>query len=94
MDTVVQQNASLVEEAAAATESMKDQSGSLLQLVSRFRLGNEEALAQGASASVQEQPAPKIVPIQTRPRARAVPVLSTAAAVPPRRTANSQWQEF
>ncbi|MBK0393178.1 HAMP domain-containing protein [Ramlibacter sp. CrO1] len=94
MDIVVQQNASLVEEAAAATESMKEQSGSLLQLVSRFRLGNEEALAQGASASVQEQPAPKIVPIQTRPRARAVPVLSTAAAVPPRRTANSQWQEF
>jgi hypothetical protein len=39
MDQVVQQNASLVEEATAATESMKEQAASLLQLVSRFKLG-------------------------------------------------------
>jgi methyl-accepting chemotaxis protein len=38
MDQVVQQNASLVEEAAAATESMKGQAAVLLQTVSRFRL--------------------------------------------------------
>jgi methyl-accepting chemotaxis protein len=39
MDQVVQQNASLVEEATAATESMKSQAQTLLQLVSSFRLG-------------------------------------------------------
>jgi methyl-accepting chemotaxis protein len=38
MDQVVQQNASLVEEASAATEAMKDQSATLLQMVARFRL--------------------------------------------------------
>ena len=42
MDQVVQQNASLVEEATAATESMKEQAASLLQLVSRFRLGGAD----------------------------------------------------
>jgi methyl-accepting chemotaxis protein len=43
MDHVVQQNASLVEEAAAATESLKDRSAALLQLVARFRLENGAA---------------------------------------------------
>jgi methyl-accepting chemotaxis protein len=46
MDRVVQQNASLVEEAAAATESMKEQAGALLQMVSRFRVGNEGAAGE------------------------------------------------
>ncbi|RYF15572.1 MAG: hypothetical protein EOO30_14120 [Comamonadaceae bacterium] len=41
----MQQNASLVEEATAATESMKEQAGSLLRTVSRFRLGGESAQA-------------------------------------------------
>src|SRR6185369_16217675 len=43
MDQMVQQNAALVEEAAGAAESMKDQAGSLLQLVSRFKLGGEHS---------------------------------------------------
>jgi methyl-accepting chemotaxis protein len=38
MEHVVQQNASLVEEASAATESMKDQAGTLLRTVAQFRL--------------------------------------------------------
>ncbi len=38
MDQVVQQNASLVEEATAATEAMKAQAAALLHVVSRFRL--------------------------------------------------------
>jgi methyl-accepting chemotaxis protein len=38
MDQVVQQNASLVEQASAATGSMNEQAGALLHLVSRFRL--------------------------------------------------------
>ena len=45
MDRVVQQNAALVEEATAATESMKEQAGSLLDMVSRFRLGDAQAIA-------------------------------------------------
>jgi methyl-accepting chemotaxis protein len=38
MDVVVQQNAALVEEAAAATESMKEEAELLLERVARFRL--------------------------------------------------------
>jgi methyl-accepting chemotaxis protein len=39
MDQTVQQNATLVEEATAATESMREQAAALLQVVSRFKLG-------------------------------------------------------
>jgi methyl-accepting chemotaxis protein len=51
MDGVVQQNASLVEEAAAATESMKQQAAALLHLVSRFRV-NAEARSPALQADV------------------------------------------
>jgi methyl-accepting chemotaxis protein len=40
MEQVVQQNASLVEEASAATEAMKAQANLLLQMVARFNLGD------------------------------------------------------
>src|SRR5512140_864466 len=56
MDQVVQQNASLVEEATAATESMKEQAGSLLQLVSRFKLGGGEGDASEPIRVRSEQP--------------------------------------
>jgi methyl-accepting chemotaxis protein len=40
MDQVVQQNATLVEEATAATEAMKEQAEALLAKVARFKLGD------------------------------------------------------
>ena len=43
MDEVTQQNAALVEEAAAAAEAMQNQAGSLAQVVSVFKLSNEIA---------------------------------------------------
>ncbi|VTU20211.1 methyl-accepting chemotaxis protein [Variovorax sp. RA8] len=42
MDQVTQQNAALVEEAAAAAQSMQEQAGSLVQAVSVFRLKTTE----------------------------------------------------
>ena len=45
MDQVVQQNASLVEEATAATESMMEPAGALLQVVSRFKLAEVATVA-------------------------------------------------
>jgi len=42
MDQVTQQNAALVEEAAAAAASLQEQAGGLLQVVSVFRLGQEQ----------------------------------------------------
>ena len=38
MDDVTQQNAALVEESAAASESLRDQAARLTEVVGRFRL--------------------------------------------------------
>ena len=63
MDEVTQQNAALVEEAAAAAGSMQDQSADLTRAVSAFRLpgGAERVLAVEAVSSVHagETPAPR-----------------------------------
>src|SRR4051812_24845323 len=45
MEHVVQQNASMVEEAGAATEALRLQAQGMLDLVSRFRLGDATAQA-------------------------------------------------
>ncbi|HYE40085.1 MAG TPA: methyl-accepting chemotaxis protein, partial [Ramlibacter sp.] len=86
MDQVVQQNASLVEEATAATESMKEQASTLLRTVSRFRLGGESA------ASVQA--AGGVAPIRFEPRAQ----LTGAPALLEQRGAAAQapgeWRTF
>lgn len=44
MDQVTQQNAALVEEAAAAASSLKTQAGELVQAVAVFRLAQEQAI--------------------------------------------------
>ena len=101
MDQVVQQNASLVEEATAATESMKEQAASLLQTVSRFNLGGSDAAfaalrettpaAVAAPAPVSHAMAP--MPIKVRPSAKAPAAQLNAPFAPPGR-GNGEWQEF
>lgn len=55
MDQVTQQNAALVEEAAAATESMQIQAQQLSKAVSVFRLDPHDA---GQPVAVRRSPAP------------------------------------
>jgi hypothetical protein len=55
MDEVTQQNAALVEEAAAAAGSLQEQANNLSQLVSVFKLDSTYAMAT-------------IVPAKLRPR--------------------------
>jgi methyl-accepting chemotaxis protein len=68
MDQVTQQNASLVEEAAAAAESLQEQAGKLSTLVSVFRLGAEAQEAarapfrHPAAATRLAAPAPRPAP--------------------------------
>ncbi len=45
MDEVTQQNAALVEESAAAAESMEEQAGQMSQIVARFKLSNDQTAA-------------------------------------------------
>ncbi|MBP0600300.1 MCP four helix bundle domain-containing protein [Herbaspirillum sp. LeCh32-8] len=65
MDQVTQQNAALVEEAAAAAQSLQDQADSLQQIVSIFRIDGRQLAAMGKPAQAQRVPqaqAPRSVP--------------------------------
>ena len=48
MDEMTQQNAALVEQAAAAADSMRQQSGELAQRVSVFKVGSSRKPTQNA----------------------------------------------
>lgn len=96
MDTVTQQNAALVEQAAAAAESMQDQAAKLSNLVSVFKLGAESSVPVVAKQQKSvEPPQPKLAPVAQR---KALPAASTSpAARQPQRTtnnANEDWEEF
>ncbi|HEY0884216.1 MAG TPA: hypothetical protein VGE20_02985, partial [Ramlibacter sp.] len=58
MDQVTQQNASLVEEASAAAQSMRDQARHLMAAVGEFRLAGDAGQGADAATPVPE-PAPE-----------------------------------
>jgi len=100
LDQMTQQNAALVEESAAAADSMKHQAGHLSGLVSTFRLGDD---AGPAWAAVAPPPSAHVVAAQrvieaaaARPVARVTPSPSPAAntAPSPRPAADSDWESF
>jgi methyl-accepting chemotaxis protein-1 (serine sensor receptor) len=107
MDTVTQQNAALVEEAAAASQAMQEQAVKLAEMVAVFQVeGSAAAARRGpaatsavratAAAAAPRKPALKLSP---RPAAKpaAKPVAKPAAAPTPRKAPadNSQeWEEF
>jgi len=74
MDGMTQQNAALVEQAAAAAQSLQDQAGELQRVVSVFRLVEGEEAYQAPAA-----PKAPAAPVATRAVAvRPAPVASTA----------------
>ena len=99
MDQVVQQNASLVEEATAATESMKEQAASLLQLVSRFKLGGGEGEARraaGCSAAPGGRAAQGAAPAPIKVRTEQARLTSGFGALGAsvKASGNGEWKEF
>ncbi|WP_296942360.1 methyl-accepting chemotaxis protein [uncultured Massilia sp.] len=74
MDNVTQQNAGLVEEAAAASEALQDQAVKLSELVSVFRVAARQEAAAPAPA-----PAPAPRKAQARAAAAALPAPAAAA---------------
>ena len=79
MDQATQQNAALVEESAAAAESLRDQAQQLVQVVAVFRLdGVEDAAMARAVAPVAHVAAAK--PKAAAPVRKAAPVARPAAA--------------
>ena len=71
LDQMTQQNAALVEESAAAAQSLREQAEQLAQVVSTFKLGGEAALAV-------RMPAPQAP--RTTPRAVVPPARRAASA--------------
>ena len=100
LDTVTQQNAALVEEAAASSEAMDEQSFELKELVSFFNVGD---VHQGRGMPQRSSPAParssrqappsRASAIQSRPK---VSIKAAAPARPVRKQANTSedWQDF
>jgi methyl-accepting chemotaxis protein len=98
MDDVTQQNAALVEEAAAASEAMQEQAARLAEAVSVFKVGASAAislasaaprLAGKAPAARVAPPAPRkaVAPAKAGAPARKLPAISSAAK-------NDEWEEF
>ncbi|WP_374580253.1 methyl-accepting chemotaxis protein [Pseudoduganella sp.] len=93
MDEMTQQNAALVEEAAAAAESMQDQATNLAQAVSIFKLAGDEFAKRAAPPVRKAKPAAP---------ARSTAVVPAAAAEPkqtPKKLATAapsgdDWEEF
>ena len=90
MDTVTQQNAALVEEAAAAAESLQDQASNLTNVVSAFKLGGHARVEQATAPKLKVVPkAPKPVSAKTT-AAPATSQRGNLALAP----AGADWEEY
>ncbi len=96
MDQVTQRNAAMVEETSAATHRLSGEAGHLVTLVSRFKVGAEDAQLRSRA----EQP---LRPVAVSGRAAAVAsparklmnsVSRALNAQPAAASANGDWQEF
>ncbi len=109
MESVVQQDAALVEQAAAAAQSLQDQAGELAQMVSIFKLDagqqvfghlmdNKDLKLHPGDPGFESQPAPRPASAARRslPKPAAPPVAKKPANHPtkPSSTAHDGWEEF
>ncbi|WP_338878539.1 methyl-accepting chemotaxis protein [Achromobacter veterisilvae] len=79
MDEVTQQNAALVEEAAAAAGSLQEQAQRLAEAVSVFKINAGEVIEVPARQLAQQRPAPRVAaPVA----AREAPAAAAAKAAP------------
>jgi len=94
MDEVTQQNAALVEEAAAASESMDEQSKGLSQLMEFFTINESESEASASMA--QSKPAAQTRHTSPRPSAAVAPKERSGSRSKASNTpvADDEWEEF
>jgi len=97
MDEVTQQNAALVEEAAAASASLQDQANTLTEAVSVFKL---EGAAYSARPAHAMTASPKTLTGMNTPKGmKAKPKAMPAPVARPKKLAvagggNEEWEEF
>ena len=89
MDQVTQQNAALVEEAAAAAGSLNDQAGKLAQVVSVFKMEEMQTVTPAARPS-----SPALNPIRTEKPAAARRVVNATQARSIANGSDQGWEEF
>jgi methyl-accepting chemotaxis protein len=103
MDGMTQQNAALVEQAAAAAQSLQDQAAELAHVVSIFKLveGEEKPAAYvpapvAAAPVAVRKPAPALRPVKslTRKAEAAAPVAAPAPRKAAAASSNDEWEEF
>ncbi|MGZ5202211.1 MAG: methyl-accepting chemotaxis protein [Telluria sp.] len=87
MDQSTQENAALVEEAAAAATSMQEQADRLARVVGRFRLAARQSVAAPRALGAAAMPRIAAMPA---PAAYAAPRHETRAAA----VAGSDWEQF
>jgi methyl-accepting chemotaxis protein len=97
MDTVTQQNAALVEQASAASQTLTEQAANLIQLIARYKysgaIGVARVVASPPSAPrVERRSASR--PWSGRPKAGAAPARPSAAESAPRKSGGDDWSEF
>ena len=106
LDNVTQQNAALVEEAAAAADSLNQQAGRMVEVVSIFKLAGGEAsirpsapkarfvsqsAPRKATALTRSQPAPKRIAAKPVTAPKRLTVSAPAGAKP---AASDDWETF
>jgi len=100
MDQVTQQNAALVEQSAAAAQSLKDQAAQLSQAVAVFKLSaaaTQVAIAQASASSRTTTAAParaKRAAPSPRPTPRRAPAPVAPVSAKPAASGGDTWQEF
>ncbi|MCM3566394.1 chemotaxis protein, partial [Hydrogenophaga intermedia] len=102
LDQMTQQNAALVEESAAAAQSLKDQATRLADVVQQFRIGHDVAAPLAAPATTAT-PAPiPARPIRQQPPVKAATPAELRKETPaairppatPAKTDEGDWESF
>lgn len=95
MDSVSQQNAALVEQAAAASESLQDQARVLVDIVSQFNIGTAAGnLTPLSSRTATRRPAAAAPAAPAAPARQLKAPGKPAAPVVPSSNENEDWEEF
>ena len=103
MDTATQQNAALVEEEAAATQSLDEQARRLAEAVAAFRLAGAAAADPAQAAIERAQVAAKAKPVVAKthgaksppaPKAAPKPAPAPKLAAKAKAEADDEWAEF
>ena len=90
LDQMTQQNAALVEQSAAAAESLKEQAARLSDVVGMFKLSGNHGVAPRALPEDKPQAKPATAPAPARPPASArIPTLTQPVAWPRSATASA-----